>query len=242
MRRFLAGLRAWIGSISWKRSTEYQATGNQETNPLPGSKSLILCSSLEQLLFTDFIKCMCDKDYSCLLRSGTATPDELTAAWIVLAGEYQKLTGSVELEHHLSITSKIEHLNTKINIVSCLVDAIKLEYNEDFINELKEWEYDYPFTRETLERNLQQVMASLGNDKTRLAMARKEYENEQEQHGDEQTATKEAYMSALYAIEEKKKMEFDLEKLTAYKFAIEYKKLIDYNKLLKSKYSGYGTK
>lgn len=108
------------------------------------------------------------------------------------------------------------------------------------IAELREWGYPYAFTPVSMEKDLSKVLAKLGNEKTRLALAVKTYEEERPKNTDDGAITRQMYMKTLYAIEEKKKMEFDLSVLTTYKFAVLYNELIEYNNHLKSKYSGNG--
>ena len=234
--------KGYLRYILSRPSTGYQHGVGPETNPSPASKSLILCSSLDKLLFTDFIKCACDKDYSVLVVQGEATVDQLQGAWVVLWSEHLELMGSKEAEAHIELSAKVERMSTKINIVSNLIEVLKAEPHESLIAELKEWGYNYQYTPESIENDLQRVANKLANDKTKLAIAVKEYEDKQLESGNNGESTKEMYLNILYAIEEKKKMEFDLETLTAHKFTIMYKNLIDYNEKLKQKYSGHGSK
>ena len=74
--------------------------------------------------------------------------------------------------------------------------------------ELKAWGYLFTFSPATMEKDLRKVLAKLGNDKTKLAMAIKVYQDE---HGKTNTpkSDKKSYMKILSAIEEKKKMELN---------------------------------
>ena len=187
--------------------------------------------------------CACDKNYSVLVRSGTATHEQIEAAWLTIISEYLEITGSKESAGHNDLSSRIDRLNAKIIAVSVLVEAIRLNPDPELIEELREsWGYMAKFSERTLESDLKTIENKLKNDKNKLAMAIQEYEDNQKNKSEEQENTKKSYMSMLFAIEEKKKMEFDLDKLTGYKFAIEYRKLIDYYETIKNKYSGYGSK
>lgn len=236
--------KAFLQSISLKRSTAYRPAESPETNPSPVSVQLILCSSLSELLFVDFVTCSVDHDYSSLIISGEPNPDQLTSAWIALVSQYQVLTGSADAIAHVERSRKIESMNTQILHISCLYEALKLEYNSELAAELREsWSFNLPFTEETYQKDLQKVDAKLRNLKTKLEMALAAYRDEQKEEKESDGAmTREKYMQALYAIEESKKMEFDLEKLTTEKFATMYKMMVDRNKILKQKYSGNGTK
>lgn len=235
--------KAFRKSSSSTLQTASPDTGRLEMSPLPASVPLILCSSLDELLFTDFIKCVCDKDYSVLVLSGTAAAEEIEAAWLKIVSEYMDIAGSKEADQHNDLSSRIDRLNTKIMAVTCLIEAVRTNPDPDLINELREtWGYAGKFNEKTLESDLKTIENRLRNDKHKLAIARQEYEDIQGKSSAEQENTKKSYMSMLFAIEEKRKMEFDIDKLTAYKFAIEYKKFIDYYETVKNKYSGYGTK
>lgn len=236
------GLTPFRKSLSSKQPTASRGTDDRGMKALTGSEPLILCSSLEDLLFTDFIKCACDKEYSVLVVQGEPTDEQLQVAWVVLWSEHLSLMASKEASAHIEISAKIERMSTKIIIVSKLIEVLKVEPHESLIAELKEWGYSYQFTPESIEKDIQRVTNKIANDKTKLAIAIKEYEDKQLESSSNGEATKDMYLNILYAIEEKKKMEFDLENLTAYKFTIMYKNLIDYNEKLKQKYSGHGTK
>ena len=207
----------------------------------PAAAKVVLCSSLQDLLFTDFLKCSCENNFSSLIRAGIPTPKQLQDAWINLISEYNTLTASKQAEKHIAESSRMEALNTKIIVVTKLVEAVALDPAPVLIAELKAWGYLFTFSPATMEKDLRKVLAKLGNDKTKLAMAIKVYQDE---HGKTNTpkSDKKSYMKILSAIEEKKKMELNLTTLTAYKFAILYNELVEYSNLIKSKYSGYGNK
>jgi hypothetical protein len=125
--------------------TESQPTESPETNPLPDSEQSTTCSSLDDLLFSDFIRCSCDQEYWLLIRSGTPSPEQLVDAWVALVSEYHTLTHSHEAEKHATLAARIERLNLKINTVSALVEGMRMgvttemEVYHPFIEQLRNW-------------------------------------------------------------------------------------------------------
>ncbi len=215
-----------------KRDSAAPAGAVLPATPVP----VILCTSLEDITFASWIKCVCDQNYSSLIVSGKPSEFELHQAWFYLLSEYYQLTGSRDAEKYIRLISKVEAYNTKVTQVELLVAALRLQYNEKLCDLLRLWKYNLPFTKATLTADLNKVIAVLGNDKLRLEKARLDYDkSEQNKKGHPQKATKENYMKMLYAIEKHRQMILPPETLSVYKFCILYKELEEYNDFLTKK-------
>lgn len=229
------------GSVKWSSSepsTGYQDTGSPETKASPDSPSSTVFSSLKEITLENWILCACNHDYTPLIRSGNPSPEELEEAWSVLVGEFEDLTASPEATKMGELTSKIEALNSKIIFVTCIVEALREQLHEELVQELKEWGYEFKYTEQSIANDLNRVMVKLANDKTRLAMAVKEYEGLQEErtkNGDSAGPSEKSYMQLLLQIEDLKKRDFDPSTLNMYKFGLMCNDLVRHNKLLKSK-------
>ena len=200
--------------------------------PLP----VALCQSLEDLSYSGFIKCALNGDYSPLIRSGNPSKNELYQAWMRLYSDYLSLIGSKETAAYIKIVSKIENVNTKIFIVSGIIEALHGLYSEKLCNELKSWGFNKEFSRDTLSADLEQVERELGNDRFQLEKYRLEYEkSEKAKKKSGEATTKTGYMRILYAIEAHRKMDYDPDTISMYKFCILYKELEEYNIQLTSK-------
>lgn len=208
------------------------------------SALLILCTSLHDLLLIDFIKCACNQEYEVLIRQGVPSEEQLMDCWIGLLSEFYRLSGASDVEKRNEDMAKLERHNTKIVAVTAIIEALRLEYNESLVAELRDtWEYGHAFTPESIEKDLKKVEVNLKNEHMRLEMARIAYKKEKpETEGQKQS--EDDYYRLLIQLSDYKghSINLDANKLSAYEFAIrvgEYKKYYDH---VNKKYKGHGTK
>jgi hypothetical protein len=199
-----------------------------------------LINSIENLLFIDFLACACDGNYSVLVKEGEPTPEELKSAWLNIITEYYQATDSKQGDSRRDLQAKVETLNSKIFIVYSLIEALSIHYSPEIIAALRDdWGYRLPFTPESYLNDIKTIEIKLRSERARYEIALKEYQKDREDptKAIDARQLRISYMETLYSIEEHRKMEFDLEKLTTAKFCSLYKRLIDYNNRLKLKYN-----
>ncbi len=216
------------------------ATVNQDTKALPASEPSIMCSSLDDLWLSDFIKCSVDKNYAVLVRSGKPSAEELEDQWIILASEYQGMVKSKEAKSNAELYSKIERLNAKIINVECLLAALSVNYDEQLIDCLKLWGYTFAFTTETIKQDIPKVLAKLGRDRTQLAIARQTYDEQQAEkarNGDVGAAKKEDYMKILMQISTHYKVNppYRADSIRVSEFAILCNEINEYSRMINNK-------
>lgn len=200
-------------------------------------------TALDKITLEQWITCACDNDLSLLTLTGTPTEEESAAAWLQLICQYQTVTKAAGVGKTIELTAKVEALNLKINFVTKLMEVLSWGYEPTIAEALRGWDYDFPFTEETYERDLIKVNARLGNDKTKLAMAMQSYKDQQEEGQKNGTElNRESFMLVLLQIEEIKKMQFDPCELNMYKFALMYRQYVAYAKLLTAKNAAHATK
>ncbi len=187
----------------------------------PAAAESVLCSSLQDLLFTDFVKCCCDLDYSPLTRAGHPSRDEMIIAWVPLISEFYVTTEFTEGELYVPFFGEIISLNTKIIHISCLTQVLKMSFSNKLITELRKWGYNYPLNYETYKRDLITIRNDLVKDDCKLSGAIKRYNDDRQQKKDsgELAAIKEHYTNAICIIETFLNKELDLKTLTTFEFA-----------------------
>ncbi len=187
--------RGWPMLSSLKQSTASDSV-NQETKAFPDSEPLILCGSVRDLWLSDFITCSVDKDYKVLIQSGTPTPEQLLDCWFNIVSQYYVLIKSKEAKKYVELEAKIKRFKIKIMNVECLIYALQSAYHEELADCLRIWGYEYDFTPESIGKDITKIIAKLGNDKTRLAVAESEYDDYLEakkQNADSTTTTTREY-------------------------------------------------
>jgi hypothetical protein len=193
--------------------------------------------------YADFITCETKSDYSCLVHTGKPSKEELYAAWMLILSQYYQLIGSKEAASYIKSVSKIEAINTKVFQVKKIVDTLRVYYSQGLTEELKAWGYKLPFTRESLTKDLARVEIAISNDKAKLEIQRYEYEKQQgKKNKSDPKQSKESYIKVLLAIEKHRQISYEPNKLPLYNFCILYKELDDYNRLLKFKNKGNGSR
>lgn len=194
----------------------------------------VFITSLEDISLRSWIIASCDHDYSVVTISGTPTAGQLRRGWLRLMSDYCDLTGSQSAIKYVDLVSKIDAITTKIDMVETLIAALRSEYSPDLCDCLRELGYDRPYTVESYEVDIDRVELLLGNLRTRLAMAEKEYEDLQADD-EANESTKEGYMRSLYTLEQfvnrsGGRLVLTPEEMNMYKYALLCKELSEYNK------------
>lgn len=185
---------------------------------------IIIETDLEKVTFSQFLKCLCNNDYGCLVVSGNPSPTEVYLSWIRVLSEYYVLIKSKEQERYIKLSGELESYLLKLTCVTTLIEALRLNYDENQAKLLKEWGFErLKLTPETLITDLKRAENELQNVRFKLKNAQiKREKDEKKRQIEGKVSLKEQYMKILYAIEERKRMEFDPETLTLYKFGVMY--------------------
>ena len=204
----------------------------------------LLITSIEDLYFDGFIKCIVDNDYSCLVKQGEPSPGMIHRAWMGLLSQHYELIGSKEVKKYIKSVAKLEALNTKISTVEDIMASLSKEYNQAIANLLLDWGYTKPITKETIASDLVKIDTWISNDRLKLKSEQVEYEEEEKKKQDagESTVTKESLMKSLFAIEEHRKIRYKPSDITVYDFDILYKELIAHNNRIKAQNRTYGSR
>lgn len=124
-------------SPSWKKARPGQ--------PVLSRYNLYLTCS--ELPLERFIRCLCNGEYSLLLRKGTAPEHILQQAWEKIYSEYVELDGSTQTLYVNQLRRDIMLLSSRIDRVIHIVNVLDMAPNAILIAELKElrfpFNYDY---------------------------------------------------------------------------------------------------
>lgn len=189
-------------------------------------------TNLEFITFKIFLQCICENKYFGLVISGIPTSTELYLAWIKVLSEYYVMIKSKEQIKYIKNVARLESINLKISMVTALVESIRLWYDPDKCQILKEWGYTaLTFSEDTVLDDLDRVLVFLGNDRFKLEKARLDYESEQQRKkAKKEMPLKEGYMKTLYAIEKHRApARYPVDKLSVYEFCMFYNELSEYN-------------
>ena len=200
------------------------------------SVEIVLCTDLEKLSFARFLKCLTSDNYSALVDKGLPNKLQLFHAWIKVLSEFYVLTNNIEQLKYVKLVAKMEAYNLKINVIENLCESLWLWYNMKLGECLKKWGYKMQFTPETYLADIDRVLILLGNDKFQYEKLRINYASSQKQKrksGGEESGKK-AYMKSLYAIESHRKIQYDPETLSVYKYALLYNELVEYNEMMQT--------
>jgi hypothetical protein len=90
-------------------------------------------------MLNKFIVCICDEDYSGLIKTGTATSDQLLKAWNKIYDEYLTIIKDKEQSYLMQLTKEVYLLEFKINIINTIVTSLSIRHDPEILKELKRW-------------------------------------------------------------------------------------------------------
>ena len=202
---------------------------------LQKQEETVVCSDIESLSLAKFLKCMVDNNLSVLRISGNPSAHQLFMAWITILSAYYTLINSKEQLKYIRMVGKMEGLNLKITIVKALCEAVRAWYDERLCNCLKGWGYKLSYSPETLLQDTERTLTELSNDEYKLIRMKTEYKQEQKNKKKKGEApTKNSFMKMLYAIEKHRKISYDPDDITVYKFGMLYNELVEYSEMVKA--------
>lgn len=146
-QNFLDLIRNRLGSSPKKQSLS-------ASNDTSNTKQVY--ASCSELPLWNFIKIVITGDLTYL---GDGTPEQLQEAWANIFMEYCDIFPSKNSIYVCQLTSEIEHLRTKLEVIQAIIDALSIQYIPDLVLELIDYGFNYPFTPETMLEDLQGVIA-----------------------------------------------------------------------------------
>jgi hypothetical protein len=90
-------------------------------------------------MLNKFIVCICEEDYSGLIKTGDATSDQLLKAWNKIYDEYLTIIKDKEQSYLMQLTKEVYLLEFKINIINTIVTSLSIRHDPEILKELKRW-------------------------------------------------------------------------------------------------------
>lgn len=109
------------------------------------TKHLNLYVNLNDLPLDCFIDCIIDKDYQRLIKTGTATENELLNAWENLFIEYCEKTDTVDYKTKFKLQKELGENQSKLLAINSCLFALTIRYSQFFIDVLINLGYKYEF-------------------------------------------------------------------------------------------------
>lgn len=106
------------------------------------TKAAILHTSIDDLLLSKFIACLCKQEYTQLVIDGEATLPDLLEAWSNLYAQFLDLMGDSESEYMLQLQKEIGLLTFKISTVQSILEVLWIIHDDRLVEVLKAFGFD----------------------------------------------------------------------------------------------------
>jgi hypothetical protein len=96
--------------------------------------------SITELMLSDFIVCLLDKDYSSLaVNKPSASQQELQQSWNKIYGEY--LDGIVDSEQaaYINLSKEVVIMETRIEMITACLGVLSFNFDQEILDNLRVW-------------------------------------------------------------------------------------------------------
>jgi DNA repair ATPase RecN len=95
-------------------------------------------------MMNNFLRCLCYKDYSSLIKSGAPDKEELLSAWYLIISEYNELKKiDISESKYWSITQELTRLHNHLFLLQQCIDYLSFEYSEEVAKSLRSLGYRF---------------------------------------------------------------------------------------------------
>jgi hypothetical protein len=173
----------------------------------------------------NFIRCLCEEDYTALLISGKAPETQLREAWVILLNEYYEINEPTEARPHWKLRAEITRTENHLTLVQMCIDTLAMRYVEGCVECLRKLGYSFkPVEKDpaTYVPLLHQVAAKARNKYVLLQQLIKELEekNKKLEAAGNKKPTRQYYENLLAYIEEMQGTAYDLTVITVTRFTV----------------------
>lgn len=106
---------------------------------------LKLYTACYDLPMSEFIRCMCDSDYTALVIEGSAEADHLAEAWQKIHQEYIALLGNSQDNYLLTLMMEVNRLYFRHLSITEAVKLLRAHRFDELVMMLKKEGFNYPF-------------------------------------------------------------------------------------------------
>ena len=145
---------------------ETSASSQKEEQASPSACSLI--RSCADISVRKFMKAYCNNDLSVLIITGHPTTEELESAWYDVMYDYSSRIRTDESNYVLHTAWRIGQLQAHIIYVDNALLYLRVRYNEDMVNELRQMGYTHLLYKEHNEDWQQQLRRVESKCKTKV--------------------------------------------------------------------------
>ncbi len=175
----------------------------------------------------NFLRCLCDQDFTALIIDGEAGEQELKEMWLILLSEYYELKGDDPTSSgHWKTSRDILRLQNHLFLLGICIDFLDNRYSDSFADSVRK--LGYVFSPEIKEpdayRSILNGIVNLSKTKfIQVQQLIKQLEKELEKVGN-QKPSRQYFEGMLVAIEEMQRTPYNMEDMTVYKYIMLEKK------------------
>jgi hypothetical protein len=162
--------------------------GNSLKKPAKIKPEGKVIDSITELMLSDFIVCLLDKDYSSLaVHRPSASQQELQQAWNKIYGEY--LDGIVDSEQaaYINLSKEVVIMETRIEMITACLGVLSFSFDQEILDNLRAWTpiwetfdptnpQQYNKDIESVEMRINEIKVELRQSKQELAQITPETE------------------------------------------------------------------
>ncbi len=134
-----------------------------------------------ELPFNIFISCVCDKEYSLLVKHGKASKADIARAWESIYSEYSDISGNQTSNYLINLSKDIAYHDAKLRAVALCLKVLQHHPDQRCIKVLRDYGYEYAFditNPSQYAKDLETVATRSGNIVMILSLKKAEYERE----------------------------------------------------------------
>lgn len=134
----------------------------QDTSPVVVEKKPfgLIVEDIMQVKVKQYRMCVVHGDLKSLLMYGEATDEDLDNAFMNILSQFYQIKKDKHIKEYIDARLEIERKKLHINRVSSVVEALRGNYDEALINELREDGYNYfAYSVKTIDKDLNRVLS-----------------------------------------------------------------------------------
>jgi hypothetical protein len=116
----------------------------------------------------NFLRCLCDEDFTALIIDGTASENELKEAWILILSEYYELKGDTdEGSAQWVLNRNIQRLQNHLFLIERCVLFLDKQYSDSIAESVRKLGYYFKPTIKEPDEYRNQLHVIVGKSKTK---------------------------------------------------------------------------
>lgn len=170
-----------------------------------------------------FIECVIDHNYQSLVKSGTATEEQISEAWQLIYSEYSDLVGGETYKLLLNLSREIGYLETKLLSIGLCLKVMTFRPDPVCIRTLESYGYRYDWTsKDKYMDNIAEIANKTAGIQLSIERKRRELEKKSSTVGSKQV-TRQTFETMIAAISKHMGFRIDPKEVTVSEF-VSYRK------------------